>query len=86
MPHSNLIEGENQRMLKFCKDKDCLRHGIALNENEFPYNTSYLTQGARDGRNIYCKECCRRRTNEYRETLRVLARRTKVKLPAYFPK
>jgi len=68
--------------LKLCKDKECLNYGIAIPESEFPRNRSYEHKGTRDGLNIYCKACSRRRTREYRLNLMLLIERTKCKLPA----
>lgn len=68
--------------MRLCKDRDCLKFGIALVDSEFGHSEYYRKCGLKDGIDIYCKSCRRRRTREYRLNLQVLIRRTKVKLPA----
>jgi len=63
--------------MRLCKDKNCERLGIALNDSEFSRNAVYADQ-----KHIYCRQCNARKAADYRWTIKVLASRTKVKLPA----
>jgi hypothetical protein len=65
--------------MRLCRDRDCERYGVQLKDSEFGRNAVYA-----DFKHIYCRRCCQRRTNEQRESLVVLAQRTKVKLPSHF--
>lgn len=67
--------------MRLCRDKDCLRYGIALSDDEFGRNAFYERYGRKDCKNIYCKQCCLRRTKEYRSMLRHIAFRSKARLP-----
>jgi hypothetical protein len=51
--------------MKLCIDKQCRRLGEDLPFSEFPVNRK-----RQDGRYVYCKECCLRRTHEQRAAKR----------------
>lgn len=47
--------------MKRCKDSKCNRKGQMLRPSEFP-----ICRRNTDGRYLYCRECCRRRSRELR--------------------
>lgn len=49
--------------MKVCKDQQCRLAGRLQRPSAFPRNRQ-----SDDGRYLYCKECCRRRTNDLRAT------------------
>ena len=67
--------------MKLCKDPQCLRFGIALKESEFSRNSYYKKRGDRSGLSVYCRRCCQRKVNNYRESAGVM--RNKIPPPNF---
>ena len=61
--------------MRLCKDPLCLRFGIALKDSEFSRNSYYKTWGDRTGLSVYCRRCCQRKVNAYRESAGVMRKK-----------
>ena len=68
--------------MKLCRNPSCERRGIALPDSDFGRNALNDHQGLRDGLNVYCKECTREKSQEYRRRVRIAMRRgAKIRIP-----